>query len=240
VRVLCFPHAGGGASLFRSWRDAVPAGIQLCPIQLPGREHRIQEPPCTRLDVLVETLVDTVASAITGRFALFGHSMGALIAFELACRLRHEGVPPPVALLVCGHRAPHLPDRRAATHHLPDPLFLAEIRRLSGTPDEVFANTELTQLMLDQLRADFRLCETYVYRAQSPLSCPIVALCGTEDRLVSGHELAAWRTHTTGSFEVRMVTGDHFVPFRPGSALPSVVFEWLQATASRFDADLPC
>ena len=142
-------------------------------------------------------------------YAFFGHSMGSLISFELVRYLRREGHDPgPVRLFVSGHRAPQLPDPDPPTHHLAEPEFIEELRRLKGTPEEVLQNAELLRLMLPLLRADFALCETYIYRPEKPLTCPITAFGGLQDDEVPRETLAAWHEQTYNSFKLRFFVGE--------------------------------
>ncbi|RIK37850.1 MAG: putative thioesterase [Chloroflexi bacterium] len=211
LRLFCFPYAGGGVSIFRTWAEDLPAGIQLCPIQLPGREDRLAEKPYDRLQALIPALADHLHPYLNDfPFAFFGHSMGALVSFELARELRRRNSMGPLRLYVSGYRAPQLPDPDPAIHDLPDGEFLSELRRLEGTPDEVLENEELTRLLLPALRADFAVCETYTHIYQRPLSCPIMAFGGIEDREIRREELEAWREQTEDTFHLRMLPGNHF------------------------------
>ncbi|MHC4617195.1 MAG: thioesterase II family protein [Planctomycetota bacterium] len=211
LRLFCFPYAGGGVSIFRIWQSQLPTSVQLCPVQLPGREDRLREKPHNRLQTLVSDLADALEPYINGLpFAFFGHSMGALISFELSRELRQRSQNKPLCLYLSAHRAAHLPDRRPPIHHLPDDRFLLELRRLEGTPKEVFEEQELMTLLLPALRADFALCETYTFAPQPPLSSRIVAFGGLEDREVAVEELSAWQEQTENSFKLWMLPGNHF------------------------------
>jgi medium-chain acyl-[acyl-carrier-protein] hydrolase len=161
----------------------------------------------------MEPLVEALAAALPLAgvpFAFFGHSMGALIAFELARELARRGRPGPLHLFVSGRRAPQVPDREEPLHRLPDPEFVVRLRELNGTPEEVLANGELMQLLLPLLRADFAVHETYEYRPGEPLAVPISALGGIADPEVRRDDLEAWRPETRGAFRLRMLPGDHF------------------------------
>ena len=210
LRLFCFPYAGGGASLFRAWSDELAPAVEVCPVQLPGRESRFREPLYTRLIPLIQTLGPLLRPYLTMPFAFIGHSMGALISFELARYLRRQQAPMPVYLFASAHRAPQLPDPKPPIYHLPDPLFLEELRRLNGIPSEVLDHAELMELMLPLLRADFAVAETYRYTADPPLPCPISAFGGLADDEVSEDESAAWREQTRSAFRLRMLPGDHF------------------------------
>jgi medium-chain acyl-[acyl-carrier-protein] hydrolase len=159
-------------------------------------------------------LVEAVARALRPRldkpFAFFGHSMGATIALELARYLRSESKVEPVHLFVSGSRAPQARNREPATYDLPEAEFLEELRRLKGTPAEVLDHPELMRLMMPVLRADFALAQTYLYKAAAPLSCPITAFGGLDDKAVNQRQLQSWQTQTSSCFALRMIRGDHF------------------------------
>lgn len=209
LRLFCLPYAGGGASIFRPWTIAAPRDIQICAVQFPGREHRLMEPAFTRMDALIAALHEVIAAYLDRPFAIFGHSMGALVAFELTRALRRMGLRQPQQLFLSAHRAPQLPDRRAPIHTLPDEELWEQLRRLDGTPEEVLANRELMELITPALRADFQLCETYEVAKERPLDVPFRVFGGTEDPNVAERELEAWRAHTTAVFRVRMLPGGH-------------------------------
>jgi medium-chain acyl-[acyl-carrier-protein] hydrolase len=143
-------------------------------------------------------------------YAFFGHSMGALISFELARQLRRHHQVTPTHIFVSGRQAPQLPDTTPAIHHLPAPEFVARLRRLNGTPDEVLHNAELMGLILPTLRADFAVCETYVYTPDAPFDCSISAFGGLQDDDVDRDALAAWQAQTRRSFTLRLFPGNHF------------------------------
>jgi medium-chain acyl-[acyl-carrier-protein] hydrolase len=210
MRLFCLPYAGGGAALFAPWAGALPETIELVAVQPPGRAERMLDPPHAAMASLIEALLAALAPLLDRPFALFGHSMGALVSFELARALRRAGGPAPARLIVSGHRAPQLPCARPPTHRLPEHEFLAELRRLNGTPPEVLAHHELMQLLIPLLRADFAVCETYTYAEAPPLDCPILTLGGLADAHVARADLEAWRPQTRAGFALRMLPGDHF------------------------------
>lgn len=210
LRLFCFPYAGGAASAFYTWSDNLPCEVEVCPIQLPGRESRLGEPPFTRLVPLVQALAQAIRPHLDKPFAFFGHSMGATISFELARQLRRQNDPCPVHLFVSGSHAPQILDRNPPIHHLPEAKFVEELRRFNGTPEAVLQNAELMVLFLPLLRADLALDETYVYIPDEPLDCPISACGGLKDDVVSHENLAAWCDQTRGAFTLRVFPGDHF------------------------------
>jgi medium-chain acyl-[acyl-carrier-protein] hydrolase len=211
LRLFCLPYAGGGASVFGTWSNGLPQQVQACPIQLPGRENRLMEPPFTRLALLVQKLVGILQPYMDIPFAFFGHSMGGLICFELARELRRRHDPLPVHLFVSGRPAPQLLSQAAPMFRLPEPAFVSELRRrYNGIPDFVLQSEELTRLFLPTLRADVELIETYAYASEPPLACPITAFGGLQDSNVTRDTLAAWQDHTSSSFNLRMFPGSHF------------------------------
>jgi 4'-phosphopantetheinyl transferase len=159
---------------------------------------------------LIEVLAEALRPYLDRPFAFFGHSLGALVAFELARRLGRDGGPQPVRLFVSGCAAPSIRREGRPIHDLPDPAFREELRRLNGTPAAILDNAELMELLLPTLRADFALCETYAFAPGPHLSFPITSCGGLGDDTTSSQELNAWREQTTGSFRLRMLPGDHF------------------------------
>lgn len=211
LRLFCFPYAGGGASAFRTWGAALAPEAAVYPVQLPGREMRLRERPFTSLPLLVRAAADALAPHLAEPFALYGHSMGSLIAFELARLLRRERGTTPAALFVSGGPAPQLAEPKERTYELPEPEFLDRLRRLGGTPPAVLEHPELMQLMSPLLRADFELVETYAYEpGEPPLSCPVFAYGGLSDPEATREEIEGWREQTTAPFSLRMLPGDHF------------------------------
>ena len=209
LRLICLPWAGGGASGYRDWPSHLPDDVEVVAVQLPGRESRLAEPPVSSMEPLVARLAVGILGRLDRPFALFGHSMGALIAFELAGRLRSMGREP-VHLLVSGARAPHLPSRWRDRHTSPDREFVSTVRELGGTPPEVLDDPDLLDLVLPALRADFALVETYTPRAGPLLRCPVSAFGGVEDDDVGRDDLAAWSRHTTGPSRTHLLPGGHF------------------------------
>src|SRR4051812_36705935 len=170
LRLFCFPYAGGSASIYRAWGSQLPSEIEVCPIQLPGRETHLMRKPFQQLRPLVDALALAIFPYLNKPFAIFGHSMGALIGFELVRHVRRLYGLEPCHLFVSGHRAPQLPDPHQPIYFLPDEELKNELQRIGGTPEDVLLNTELLQVMFPLLRADFEVSETYRYLPEQPLS----------------------------------------------------------------------
>lgn len=209
-RLFCLPYAGGGASLYRNWHDWLAPGIEVVAVELPGRGMHIGEPAVDRMDVLVDRLLPAMRPLLDRPFAFFGHSMGALIAFELSRRLAAGGGPEPQHLVVSGMGAPHIDYGVAPIHDLPDREFVEALRTLNGTPPDVLANDGLVDCFLEILRADFRLGETYRCDRIVPLRHPITAFGGVHDTGFRREDLEAWQHHTSSRCVVRWLPGDHF------------------------------
>jgi surfactin synthase thioesterase subunit len=210
LRLFCFPYAGGSALIFRAWPAKLPPTVELVAVQPPGRGARLTEAPFTSMTALVEAAAEALLPQLDKPFALFGHSLGARLCFELTRFLRRFDRPQPSKLFVSGASAPQLPPLKEPIHDLPDNELIEALREFKGTPDEVLDNAELMQFMLPLLRADFKINESYVYRSEPPLDCPITAFGGAQDEEVSHERLEAWREQTRAGFLLRMLPGDHF------------------------------
>lgn len=209
--LFCFPHAGGSAAVFRSWPKALTA-VDVRAVQLPGRGGRLGDRPFARVRELAVAACDGLAAHLDDEpFALFGHSFGALVAFELARELRRRGGPAPVHLFVSARRGPRLPDPAPPMHGLPDARLLAEVRtRYGGIPEAVLQEPELLALLLPALRADLEALETYHYEPEAPLAVPISAFGAFDDPWATLEELEAWRDETLATFTVTRFPGGHF------------------------------
>lgn len=210
VHLYCFPYSGASASMYYGWPDILPASIEVRPVQLPGRGSRVAEAPISNLMELVDKVEEALLPSLDKPFALFGHSMGALLSFELTRRLKRSYGIQPVYLFVSGHGAPHIPDSTEPIYNLPDEEFLDRLRMLNGTPEEVLQDPELRDLLIPVLRADFSASETYLYKENLTLDCPICACGGLGDKFVTRESLNAWQVQTNGNFSLRLFPGDHF------------------------------
>jgi medium-chain acyl-[acyl-carrier-protein] hydrolase len=236
LRLFCFSYAGGGASVFYPWSQALPPSVELCPVQLPGRENRLNEPPYRGLRPLLHALAPSLQPYLDVPFAFFGHSLGALVGFELARRFRRQHLPTPVHLFVSGREAPQIRDLDPPIHALPEAAFIEKLRRYDGTPVALLENPDIMAVFLPTLRADFALSETYVYDDEAPLACPISAFGGLQDAEVSQADLTAWRHQTGGRFALRLFLGGHFFLREQQPALLQAVFQDLRESAA-YDSD---
>jgi surfactin synthase thioesterase subunit len=205
-RLFWFPHAGGGTSI--PSLDGLDYGV--VPIRLPGRESRMAEAPFTRMAPLVEALAGAIEGYLDRPFAFFGHSMGAIVAFELARLLRKRGLPQPRMLIASAARAPQFRRNHVPAPEPDDRELIAELRRLQGIPPDVLDDAALAGSVLPALRADVGLYRSYIYMEDDPLAGPIRAYGGLEDSNIGEHHLEAWREQTTSSFAVRRFPGAHF------------------------------
>ena len=212
LNLLCLPYSGASALVYSRWRRKLPTWLQVRPVELPGRGARMAEPLHTNMQALARQLATEQRLAASTPYALLGHSLGALLAFELAHELQALGCPAPLALFACGTAAPtRREDYDGKNWREPksDAELIGELRELQGTPEEVLANAELMSLTLPTLRADFLLCGTYAYRQRPALQCPLHVLGGMQDR-ASDEQLQAWRQETHGAFSLQMFPGGHF------------------------------
>jgi medium-chain acyl-[acyl-carrier-protein] hydrolase len=207
VKLVCIPHAGGGASSFTRWLDLFPEDVSPVRVQLPGREDAASEAPLRRVGDAVAGLLPEVRQLGDATVALYGHSMGALVAFYLARALEAEG-PRPVHLFVSGRRPPHLPPRRATIHRLPDPEFAAALEEMGGLAPN--ASPAFRRYALPLIRADLEIAEEFEYEPEPRLRCPITAFYGAGDPIVDEDQAEAWARETVSSFAIHRFEGDHF------------------------------
>jgi pyochelin biosynthesis protein PchC len=219
VRLVCFPHAGGIAGYFRPLAEALHGLMEVAAVQYPGRHDRHREPFARSVAELVDGILpEVMARTDTGSLGLFGHSLGSLVAFETARRMRAEGAPPAV-LFVSSSRAPHLYAPTAGMPELTDDALLDELIGLGGTSPEVLREPALLRLILPAVRADFGILAQYRHLPSQPLGCPIIALAGRCDARVSIGEAGEWVAHTADRFDLRVLPGGHFYLDDPDNVL---------------------
>ena len=210
LRLFCFPFAGGGSAAFASWASQMPPDVDVCPVLLPGRESRLQEPAIHDMNELVGRTLEGLQGAMDRPYALVGYSLGSAVAFELTRELRRRGRPLPLRLFVASRHAPQYTES-APIAHLPGDAFVRALQsRYSAIPPQVLADRELMAIFLPLLRADFTLLEAYRFQHEAPLSTPIAAWYGTDDPTLTRERVAAWAAHTTAAFELNEVPAGHF------------------------------
>jgi medium-chain acyl-[acyl-carrier-protein] hydrolase len=232
LRLFCFPYAGGGASIYRGWSAPLPM-VELLPVQLPGRETRLKEAPYSNARSLLRAMGQALLPYFDRPFCFFGHSMGALLAFELAREIRREYALSPRHIFVSGRRAPAVPLQNKIIHNLPQKDFIEKLRELNGTLPAALEHLELVQLLLPMLKADFAICETYEYKPEEPLNCGISAFGGLDDAHVKREHMEGWREQTTGEFKLRMLPGNHFFLHESQQVLLQILFRELHCIRNK-------
>ena len=228
LRLFCFAYAGGGTASYFHWAKLVPKEVELYAIRLPGRESRMKEPPYVHLSALLKDLKEVLSPYLSKPFVFFGHSMGALLAFELIRELRRYNDAQPLHLFAAGHRAPQIPDPQPPLYQMPDAEFIHEMQhRYNGIPPAILSNQELLVLFLPAMRSDITILDTYRYVDEPPLACPISVFGGENDNSVSYEELDAWRYQTKNSFNLKMFPGDHFFLHNAPTSLLQVLTQEL-------------
>ena len=209
LRLFCFHYLGGAASVFREWSDALPSDIEVCPVQLPGREARLKEQSFTEFVPLIETLGQVLEPYLDKPFAFYGHSLGTLIGFELARLLRQQYGLSPIHLLVGGLQAPHVCISKLNTRSSYSEQMLNYLLDISEVPQSILDDQPLFEQFMHTFKADTQLLQSYIYSQEKALDCPISAFGGTDDPVVSPEELAQWYRHTSSTFKLQMLPGQH-------------------------------
>lgn len=238
-RLFCFPHAGGAATFYRPWRHLLPPVIDVCPLELPGHGARIDEPPFRQIHALVAALCRVLKPLLTVPFSLFGHSIGACLAYESALRLRSADGRRSAHLFVSGRPAPYRATRDPSLRKLCDHDLLVALNRFGGIPPAVMARSELMTALLPAIRADLEMVENYKADAEKCITCPITAFGGEDDHSVDVHSLDAWRRLTSGLFRLRVFPGGHFYFLVAGEALGEDIFHDLTAAVGPALAQMP-
>lgn len=216
MRLFCLPHAGGGATGFHTWPSALPAGVQVCAVLLPGRETRFSEPPIADFDRLLDAIAEQLRPWLDLPFAVYGHSMGALLAFEWVRTLERDGARTPQWVFLSGRRAPDAAPDPERLCDLPDRPFVEALTHIyQGIPEQLLQDPELLDFFLPILRADISVVESYRFRDAGPLQAPLTVFAGVGDRSVTWDQLIAWRRHTRGRFAAQLFPGGHFYPEKP-------------------------
>ena len=216
---------------YRSWAQDLGEGVDVRAVRLPGRESRLQEPAFDRVEPLVDALIEAIGERLKRPYALFGHSMGALVAFELARELRRRAGPAPAHLFLSGRSSPRFPDPPQAVHLLPDADFIDYLRTLKGTPEVILADPGMREVFFPTLRADFAVCAQYRYRVEPPLDLPITVFGGSRDFERGPELLEEWKRETSAPFGLHILPGDHFFVRTAKPQLLSLLRRELDRTA---------
>lgn len=238
LQLFCLPYSGASAMFYNRWRRHVPEWLKLQPLELPGRGIRFSEPLASDISALAEALARQIGGQLQPPYAVLGHSLGALLGFELVHALRALGCPPPLALCASGASAPTRREDRQRGYDRPksDEELIAELRKFQGTPEHVLANQELMSLALPVLRADFLMCGRYRYRLRPQLRCYLHVLAGKTDD-VSAEQLAAWADESSGKFSLDRFDGGHFFIHEQEPEVLRVLTQRLAADLQQPDAD---
>ncbi|MFC9236266.1 thioesterase II family protein [Streptomyces decoyicus] len=207
-RLVCFPHAGGSASFYHPVSAALSPGVEVIAVQYPGRQDRRKEPAIDDIGLLADRIAEALKACSDRPLTFFGHSMGALVAFEVARRLERNG-DGPLRLFASGRRAPSA-HRDEQVHRRDDDGIVTELRALSGTDSRVLDDEEMLRMVLPALRSDYKAVETYRSEPAAVVRCPVTVLVGDEDPKTSLDEARSWEAHTTGDFDLRVFSGGHF------------------------------
>jgi len=231
-RLICLPYAGGSHHTFAPWQRLLSDRIEIVAPVLPGRGPRLLDPPLSRLPALVDWLLGALRDALHGDFSFWGHSMGALLSYELTRALVSRGLPQPRHLFVSGRLPPHRPRRRDRYHEADDATLVGRLTEMGGTPPEILADAELMEMLLPMLRADFAVCETYVWTPEPvPLRVPVTAIGGDCDPDVPLADLPAWQERTTGPVRIVAMDGHHFFLHDQVDAIGALIADTLAPRA---------
>jgi medium-chain acyl-[acyl-carrier-protein] hydrolase len=228
LRLFCLPHAGGSSAAFSSWHTGLPVCVQVCSVILPGREKRHSEPLYTQIEPVADAIARELKPWLDMPYAVFGHSMGALLAFEWMRRAQHERCTMPAWLFLSGRRAPDVEGDTSLLHSLPDDEFLKELkRRYEGMSEEILRTPELVEFYRPILRADISVVESYRFQEDGPLDCPITVFAGMNDASTTMDQMFAWKRQTRRRFAVQLLPGGHFYPKEPLlQTISATLAEW--------------
>lgn len=209
LRMYCFPYSGGSAQMYKDWGKGLPAHVDVCGVQMPGRASRFREPRYLSVPEAIEAMLPEFLRTVSEPFVLFGHSLGAALAFEMAHELERADRKPAL-LVVSGMMGPRQPSLEPPIYHLPDDQFKIKLREFNGTPQEVLEHEELMDLLLPLLKADFTMADTYQYREGRRVTCPIAVFAGVADPHTNAEGIQDWRTYTDAACTEHLFPGDHF------------------------------
>lgn len=227
---MCFAHAGGGPTAFAGWAGELPPDIDVVAVRLPGRDNRLKEPPLRQWPALLDAVSDALSSQLNAPMVLFGHSLGGMIAYELTSRLAASGSAP-CQLIVAGCRAPHLPSYLPVTYDRPEAEFVAALKRIGATPDELLADPRLLRLLTPMLRADLELADTWPVAPPEDVTVPLIVMAGDDDPVAPPEAVAQWSTYARAGFRSHYLPGGHFFVRTAGSEFFDLLRHELAAAA---------
>jgi surfactin synthase thioesterase subunit len=230
--LICFPHAGGSASYFSPLSDMLKSRLQVLAVQYPGRQDRLHERRLSTIDEFVDGAFTALEPVMKQPIALFGHSMGAMIAFEVTTRMKRRLDAAPVTLFVSGRRAPSRYREEENVYLRDDKGLIAELKGLSGTDMRVLDDPDVLSMVLPSMRSDYTAVETYRYQPGPKLDCPIVGLVGDEDPKADLDEVQAWQDHTSGRFQLHRFSGGHFYLADHRRTVADIIFRQLMGSTT--------
>ncbi|HCA85520.1 MAG TPA: hypothetical protein DEQ61_08505 [Streptomyces sp.] len=210
LTLYCLPYAGASARMYDHWKDRLPASVKVVPLELPGRGSRWSEPALTELSPLLDDLTGAMDEARRTPYAVFGHSFGGVLAFELVRHLTDRGFPAPQRLLVSACLAPHEATPTETNYDLSDAEFIESLRKVRGTPEELLENEELMELYIPTIRADYTILDLYEAPPLAPLECPVSVFYGVEDQDAARESMDAWDKYSGAAVAIEGISGDHF------------------------------
>lgn len=240
LRLVCFTWCGAGASVYRRLALSLPQPVELLAVQLPGREERFSEPKLLRMEQIIAHVLPDIMQLDDLPLVFFGHSMGALVAYETAMALKAKTGREPALLVVSGHGSPDSRDHcKQQWHTASEEDFIANIGQLGGTPPAILADRAMMRMLMPALKSDYEVLETWVRQPRTEtLSCPLVACAGNADKEVSESTLLAWQDYSSGPFTSHWFNGDHFYLTAQPRQLTRCLEEWMLQEVAAFSAAL--
>lgn len=240
LRLFCLPRAGGGTASFRGWPEGIHSDVEIALIHYPGRESRLREESLRSMEALVPAIVEGMEQFLDLPYAMYGHSLGAKVAFETVRELRRRKLPEPIHFFAAASPSPGVTWAHPPMRYLDDLSFLREIdRRYGGVPREVLADRELCALLIPALRADITIVETYRPAEEPPLSAPITCFAGTQDRMTPESEVLDWQRQTSAGFRLHRFAGGHFFPNQERSSILALIAAELHIPSEQSEGILP-
>ena len=222
MNLFCFPFAGGNKYSYNHFLPFAAKKIKIIPLELPGRGARMREPFITNMNEMVSDLYKIIVHDLSKPYAFYGHSMGAVLAFLMVKRIVNDNLTPPVYLFVSGKEAPSVSNKNPIRHLMPREEFIAELREMGGSPEQLLDDDELMNFFEPVLRADFQAMELYEYEKTSPLQIPVLAMIGLDEDITE-EEVQAWQEETIQKIEIMKFEGKHFFIFNYSKEIMALI-----------------